>query len=177
MPSTQHPDTQQATPYPETQHPGTQRAANAGGPAWPDAAKARPKRRRPHWVPILSTLITAAIIAAVAIYVFERNHQSLKVINASAAVANPLGKSCNVTVDIVGTIVTNGKGGPVSYQWYENTIPQPATTATDASGQDIVQVTLHWAFHGKGTQKATAELHVLSPNTAVGNTQFTYSCS
>jgi len=175
MPSTQHPDTRQATPYPETQHPGTQRAANAGGPAWPDAAKARPRRRRPRWVPILSTLITVAIIAAVAIYVFEKNHQSLKVTAASVAVTPP-GHSCNVTVDVVGTIVTNGKGGPVTYQWYQNSIPQTATTATDASGQDTVQVTLHWAFHGKGTQQATAELHVLSPNTAVANTQFTYSC-
>jgi hypothetical protein len=175
-PSTQHPDTRQATPYPETQHPGTQRAGNAGGPAWPDAAKARPRRRRSRWVPILSTLLTVAIVAGVAIYVFERNHQSLKVTAASVAVTPP-GKACNVTVDVVGTIVTNGKGGPVTYQWYQNSIPQTATTATDASGQDTVQVTLHWVFHGKGTQQATAELHVLSPNTAVANTQFTYSCA
>jgi serine/threonine-protein kinase len=173
QPPTQHPGTSPAAQYPATQHPGTQ---EVGGPAWPDAVKARTKRRKPRWRGLVSTLITLVIVGGVGYYVWHRNQQQpLKVSGVSVALASQP-KNCAGTVDAVGTIVTNGKGGPVTYQWTENGSAQKAATVTDATGQDTVQVTLRWTFHGTGTQQAVAELQVLTPTSAVGNTQFTYSC-
>jgi serine/threonine-protein kinase len=179
QPETQHPGTEKATPSPQAQHPGTQRAGkggNDGQPAWPDAAKTRPRRRRSRWRGLVSTLITAAIVGGIGFYVWQRTHETLKVTEVSVALANQP-TSCNVTVEIVGTIVTNGKGGVITYQWVRNSSPMSAATVTGGSGQGSVQVSLKWAFHGKGTEHAVAELQVLSPNAAVGNTQFTYSCA
>ena len=173
QPPTRHPATSPAAQYPATQHPGTQ---EVGGPAWPDAVKARTRRRKPRWRGIVSTLITLAIVGGIGFYVWHRNmQQPLKVSSVGVALPSQP-KNCAGTVDVVGTIVTNGKGGPVTYQWTENGSVQKAATVTDASGTDNVQVTLRWAFHGKGTQQAVAELQVLTPTSAVGNTQFTYSC-
>ncbi|HTU77104.1 MAG TPA: serine/threonine-protein kinase [Trebonia sp.] len=173
QPPTQHPGTSPAAQYPATQHPGTQEVS---GPAWPDAVKARTRRRRSRWPGIVSTLITLAIVGGIGFYVWHRNQQQpLKVSGVSVVLASQP-KNCASTVEMVATIVTNGKGGPVTYQWTENGSAQKAATVTDATGTDSVQVTLRWAFHGKGTQQAVAELQVLTPNSAVGNTQFTYSC-
>jgi serine/threonine protein kinase len=156
--------------------PGTQPAS---GPAWPDATRARSRRRRPRWRGIVSTLITFAIVGGIGAYVWVRTHQSaLKVTGVSVALVSPLGNACNVTADLVGTIVTNGKGGPITYQWVQNTSPpMPAATVTNATGANTVTVSLKWAFHGKGTVHSVAELHVISPNAATGNTEFTYSCA
>jgi serine/threonine-protein kinase len=173
QPPTRHPGTSPAAQYPATQHPGTQ---EVGGPAWPDAVKARTRRRKPRWRGIVSTLITLVIVGGIGFYVWHRNQQQpLKVSSVAVALASQP-KNCAGTVDVIGTIVTNGKGGPVTYQWTENGSAQKAATVTDATGQDSLQVTLRWAFHGKGTQQAVAELQVLTPTSAVGNTQFTYSC-
>jgi hypothetical protein len=79
---------------------------------------------------------------------------------------------------LVGTIVTNGEGGPITYQWVQNNKPPlPAATVTNASGSSTVTVTFKWTFRGKGTEHALAELRVISPNEAIGNAQFTYSCA
>jgi serine/threonine protein kinase len=160
-----------AAGYPDTQP--------VSGPAWPDATRARSRRRRPRWRGIVSTLITFAVVGGIGAYVWMRTHQSvLKVTGVSVALASPLGNACNVTAELVGTIVTNGDGGPITYQWVQNTNPpMPTATVTNASGANTVTVTLKWTFHGKGTLHSVAELHVISPNAATGNTEFTYSCA
>jgi hypothetical protein len=101
---------------------------------------------------------------------------TLRVTGVSVLLSTPP-TSCNVTVEMIGTIVTNGKGGVITYQWARNSSPMPAATVTNGSGQGSVHVSLKWLFHGKGIEHAVAELHVLSPDEAVGNTQFTYSCA
>jgi serine/threonine-protein kinase len=164
------------TRHPDTQHPGTQQAS---GPAWPDTA-ARPgrrRRRRSPWRGIISTLVTLAIVGGVAAFVYERSqHPALKVSGVSVALASAP-KNCSGEVAIIGTIVTNGTGGQVTYEWTRNSAPEAAATVTNGSGQDSIQVTLKWTFTGTGSQQATVQLQVLSPNQAVGNTQFTYSCA
>jgi serine/threonine-protein kinase len=173
QPPTQHPGTSPAAQYPATQHPGTQ---EVGGPAWPGTVKARTKRRKPRWRGLVSSLITLAIVGGIGFYVWHRNQtQPLKVSSVKVALAGQP-KNCASTVELTGTIVTNGKGGQITYQWTQNGNAQSAATVTDATGQDIVQVTLRWSFHGKGSQQALAELQVLTPTSAVGNTQFAYSC-
>ena len=62
---------------------------------------------------MVSTLITFAIVGGIGAYVWTRTHQAaLKVTGVSVALARPLGNACNVTAELVGTIVTNGEGGP-----------------------------------------------------------------
>ena len=172
QPATQHPDTRLAGP--ETRHPGTQQV---GGPAWPDAVKARSRKRKPRWRGIVSTIITLLIVAGVAGFWYLKNHHpALKDTGVSVALLNPP-KNCAGTVDVIGTITTNGSGGMITYQWSKNNAVLPAASISAGSGQNSVQVTLKWTFTGKAAaQQEVAELQVLSPNQATGNVQFTYTC-
>jgi eukaryotic-like serine/threonine-protein kinase len=150
---------------------------NPGGvPNWPvPAPRRRPPRRR--WAGLLSTLVTLALAAGVWTYVYERTHDKLTITGVSVKVPNQV-VGCNHIADIIGTITTNGHGGPVSYQWVQGTEPPMATlVADDASGKKTVQVHLKWAFHGKGTIQAVAKLRVLTPETAEASITFPYSCS
>jgi serine/threonine protein kinase len=159
--------------------PAPQSAAGQGGgtPDWP-VPQQQPGRRprpRPVWRGLVSTLITAAIVAGVGVYLWEREHQTLKITKVAVTAANP-SVGCNGTADIIGTISTNGHGGTISYQWVENGVAQSALVADDASGSDKVQVPLKWAFHGKGTGQAVAELRVLNPQQQEASITFPYSC-
>jgi eukaryotic-like serine/threonine-protein kinase len=148
---------------------------NAGGmPNWPTPTpRPRPRRR---WAGLLSTLVTLALAAGVWIYVYERTHDKLTVTHVGLSVADKV-LGCNGTADIIGTISTNGRGGPVSYQWVQGTEqPSAALVADDASGNKTVQVTLNWAFHGKGTIQAVAKLRVLTPDPGEASITFPYSC-
>ncbi len=146
-------------------------------PAWPQPSKRRTRHRRLRIV--VSTLITVAIVAGAGAYAWARTHHPpLKVIDVAVMLARPPGTQCNVTVDVIGTIFTNGNGGQVSYQWIQDgNLTLPVTTITVASGQSSTPVQLQWTFHGQGTDHATAELRVLSPDPAAGQTRFTYACT
>ena len=166
---------------PVWQSPSAVRADVGGIPNWP--APPRPPQRRPprrRWAGLLSTLVTLALAAGVWIYVYERTHDKLVITDVRVKVANLTNQvlGCNRTADIIGTITTNGHGGPVSYQWVRGTEPPTATlVADDASGTKTVQVHLLWAFHGKGNTQAVAKLHVLTPDSAESSITFPYSCS
>jgi serine/threonine protein kinase len=149
---------------------------NAGGvPNWPMPPQRRRPRRR--WAGLLSTLVTLALAAGVWIYVYERTHNKLTITNVAVTVANQF-LGCNGTADIIGTITTNGHGGPVSYQWVRGTEqPSAALVADDASGNKTVRVDLKWPFHGKGNIQAVARLRVLTPDSAEASVTFPYSCS
>lgn len=141
-------------------------------------AALRPGRPRPRWRSGLSTLVTVAIVAGGAAYAWHKTRQGLTVAAVSVAVANQPGTRCDVTVTLIGTIVTNGHGGPVTYQWVRDSADVlPVQTVTAATGSDTVQVSLNWQFNGPGTKQAVAELHVLAPTAGTGSTAFTYSCA
>jgi serine/threonine protein kinase len=151
-------------------------ANNGGIPNWPTPP---PQRRRPRrrWAGLLSTLITLALAAGVWIYVYQRTHDKLEITGVKVTVAN-LPLKCNGTADIIGTISTNGYGGPISYQWVLGTDqPMAALVADDGSGSQTVPVKLNWAIHGKGSGQVVAKLHVLSPGPgAESSITFPYSC-
>jgi serine/threonine protein kinase len=142
-------------------------------PAWPTVPP-RP-RPRPAWRGIVSTLITAAIVAGVGAYIWEREHQRLEITNVHVGAANS-SVGCTGTADIIGTISTNGHGGTIGYQWVENNTATPTQVVDDASGSDSVQVDLKWTFHGKGTGQNVALLRVLDPQRAESSITFPYSC-
>jgi serine/threonine protein kinase len=169
------------TPFPVPPQPGPpvryapQAAAGRGNPIpnWP-VAQQRP-RPRPLWRGVVSSLITAAIVAGVGVYFWEREHQTLKITGVDITAANE-SVGCNGTADIIGTISTNGRGGTISYQWVRNGVADKTLVADDASGSNTVRIPLKWAFHGKGTGSAVAELRVLDPQEDEGSITFPYSC-
>jgi hypothetical protein len=126
---------------------------------------------------VLSSLLTFAVVAGIAAYVWNKTHQTLKVTAATVSVANPDKIGCDSTVDVVGTIFTNGNGGPITYQWTKGGENLPVGTVTAASGQHQVRVDLHWLLQGKGTHEAVAILQVFTPNVvSQQSATFTYKC-
>jgi len=151
------------------------RRANGGPVAWPTAPARRRSRRLTG---VLSSLLTFAIVAGIGAYVWTKTHQTLKVTAATVLVAHPGKITCNATVDVVGTIFTNGKGGPVTYQWTKDGQDLPTGTVTAASGQQQVRVDLKWNLRGKGTHHAVAIFQVFTPNViSAQSASFTYQCA
>jgi hypothetical protein len=168
-------------PFPVPDQPGPpagsapQSATGRGNaaPEWP--VPPRGPRPRPVWRGVVSSLITAAIVAGVGVYLWEREHQTLKITKVVVSAENKA-VGCDGTADIIGRISTNGHGGTISYQWVHGGVADKPLVVDDASGSDAVQVTLKWAFHGKGTGSTVAELRVLDPQQDVASITFPYSC-
>jgi hypothetical protein len=152
------------------------RRASAGPDAWPTA---RPRPRRRRWTGALSSLLTFAIVAGIAAYVWNKSHhQTLKVTATAVSVANPDKIGCNSTVNVVGTIFTNGNGGPITYQWTKDGENLPTGTVTATSGKQQVLVDLKWNLRGKGTHHAAAIFQVFTPNViSAQSATFTYKCA
>jgi serine/threonine protein kinase len=155
--------------------PPSSTGRGGGTPEWPAVQPPARPRQRSVWRGVVSTLITAAIVAGVGIYLWEREHQILKITDVQVTAANQ-SVGCNGTANIVGTITTNGHGGTISYQWVEDGVAKPQLVADDASGSNKVQVPLKWAFHGKGKGTAIAELRVLDPQQTEASIIIPYSC-
>jgi hypothetical protein len=124
---------------------------------------------------VVGTLLTAAIVAGAGAYLWERAHQTLKITSVKVTAAKQ-SVGCNGTADIIGTIFTNGHGGHIKYEWVRGVEANAPLVADDASGSSTVQVRLKWAFHGKGTGSAVAELRVLDPQQDEASIIFPYSC-
>ena len=107
---------------------------------------------------MLSSLLTVAIVAGIAAYVWNKTHQTLKVTAATVSVANPGKIACNSTVDVVGTISTNGKGGPITYQWTKDGENLPTGTVTATSGQQQLRVELKWYLARQGNPPRRGDL-------------------
>jgi hypothetical protein len=126
---------------------------------------------------VLSSLLTVAIVAGVGAYVWNKTHQTLKITAATVSVANPDKIACNSTVNVVGTIFTNGNGGPITYQWTKDGENLPTGTVTATSGQQQVRVDLQWNLRGKGIHHAAAIFQVFTPNViSAQSASFTYTC-
>jgi serine/threonine protein kinase len=148
--------------------PGT----DTDAPAPPRPVTSPPRRR--VWPGVLAILLVAAILASAGAYYWLRTHQVLKITNVAVTAANAK-VGCNGTVHLVGTIATNGHGGPVTYEWVLNGAPEGVLTA-DSSGSSMMRVTMAWSFHGKGTGRDIAALDVISPQRGQSSLIFPYSC-
>jgi hypothetical protein len=121
-------------------------------------------------------VITLAIAAGAGIYAWERTHGSLSVSNVAVTVADP-SVGCNGTQVVTATISTNGRGGPIKYEWIRNDEKNPTPLVVDdGGGSSTVTVTLKWQFHGKGAENAIADFRVLSPDPDEASVTFPYSC-
>jgi hypothetical protein len=154
---------------------GGSRRADGGPDGWPTV---RPRRRSRRLAGVLSSVLTFALVAGIGAYVWRKTHQALQVTAATVSVVHPGKIACNTTVDVVGTISTNGKGGPVTYQWTKDGENLPVGTVTAASGQQQVRVDLKWNLRGVGTHHAVAIFQVFTPNViSAQSASFTYKCA
>lgn len=137
-------------------------------------AKARRRRRGGAlWSGVLFALILAA-----GFYLWTQRGAPLSVTAVDVKV--PKAKGCDITVNIIGVITTNGSAGQLSYEWLPSGERPVKHTDTLASGQSTHQVSLKWDIGGQGTKKLTARLRVLSPlqpgTRLEDKASFTYKC-
>ncbi|GIG61257.1 hypothetical protein Lfu02_56290 [Longispora fulva] len=152
---------------------GVEEAWKTGPPVPPKPGKKPVKR----WRRIVGGLVTGAIIGGVVGYFWWYNAHPLKVTAAAVAPASPPGNGCDVTVDVVGTVTTNGRPGTITYQWLrsDGEATQELSQSV-SSGTRSVPLHLHWKFSGKGEYQAKATLKVLGPTPTEAAGEFTYSC-
>ncbi|MFC6084258.1 hypothetical protein [Sphaerisporangium aureirubrum] len=136
----------------------------------------RPRKRRRGGV-LGSGLIFLLILAA-ALYLWFQRGDPLAV--SAVDVRAPKPKGCDVTLNVVGVITTNGSAGEVTYEWLPTGRKPIRHTDTVESGKTSHQVSLEWEIGGEGTKKLTARLRVLSPIGDQGPLEdkatFTYRC-
>ncbi|BEL07363.1 hypothetical protein Q0Z83_055540 [Actinoplanes sichuanensis] len=153
-------------------------ATPAATPAWPGAAGTA-RRRRPLWrrlVSVLSSLLTLALIGVVGFYIWQRL-SPLKVEGVTVSVPEPAGTRCDVTVDVVATVRTNGRSGVIRYQWFRSDAPPGAVlTEQVGSGQQTAALTLKWTFTGVGASTETATVNILEPSPLQVGTPVQYNC-
>ncbi|MBQ1068581.1 hypothetical protein [Micromonospora sp. D75] len=145
-------------------------------PPWPTAPPIRP---RPVWrrvVSVLSTLLTAALLLTVGLYLWQRL-RPMEVEQVSVAANRPAGVACDVTVDVVATVRTNGRAGTIRYQWFRSDGPPGAVlTERVGSGQHTATLTLEWTFSGVGTTVGTATVTIIEPAPMPAGTRVRYRC-
>ncbi|MER6596175.1 hypothetical protein ABT214_30865, partial [Micromonospora purpureochromogenes] len=146
-------------------------------PAWPTASP--PRRRRPLWrrvVAVLSGLLTVALVAVVGFYLWQRL-DPLEIGEVTVAVPQPAGDRCDVTVDVVATVRTNGRSGVLEYQWLRSGSPPGALLSERVGwGQRTVTLSLKWAFNGVGSTTETATVNIVSPSPHQARAEVSYAC-
>ncbi|MFC4586200.1 protein kinase family protein [Sphaerisporangium corydalis] len=136
-----------------------------------------PARRRRRGGVLWSAVVLALIVAAGLFLWFQRG-APLSVTAVDVKV--PKAKGCDITVNVVGVITTNGAAGQVTYEWLPSGERPVKHTEPVSSGESAHQVSLKWEIGGQGTRKLTARLRVLSPLTPGtrldDKASFTYKC-
>ncbi|WP_230688711.1 hypothetical protein [Micromonospora sp. WMMC415] len=152
-------------------------AAPPSAPAWPSPAP--PPRRRPLWrrvTSVLSALLTLVLVAVVGLYLWQQ-FRPLEINGVTVAVPEPAGDRCDVTVDVVATVTTNGRAGEIRYQWLRSgSAPGAVLTERVGRGQRTVDLTLRWSFAGVGRTTETATVNITEPAPAQARTEVSYAC-
>jgi tRNA A-37 threonylcarbamoyl transferase component Bud32 len=146
-------------------------------PRPPGRTRTRAPRRRARRSlgGVLGTVLV--IVAAVLFYLLQRQPDELAVLDAAVAPAAEPGPACDVTVDVVGEVRTNGRAGTITYQWFRSDGESTAMlTQTVPEGTSTSDVHLLWTLSGTGRYAATATLRVLAPNPVEAAGGFTYDC-
>jgi hypothetical protein len=149
-------------------------------PAWRGAStQRRRRRRRSPWrvvSSILSALLTVVLLAAVGWYLWQRVFP-IEVNGVSVSVPSPPGNACDVTIDVVAVVETNGNAGVIKYRWLRSGAePGGVLTEKVARGQKTARLHLEWAFSGQGSAKETATIDVLEPSAHQAKTPVAYNC-
>jgi hypothetical protein len=93
------------------------------------------------------------------------------------AVPRPAGNRCDVTVNVVATVLTNGRSGVIRYQWFRSDAPPGAVlTEQVGRGQRTAALTLKWTFGGIGTTTESATVNIIEPSPLKAATKVAYRC-
>jgi hypothetical protein len=156
--------------------PGVPAVAAPAAPAWREPA---PVRRRPVWrrvVSALSTLLTVALLVVVGLFVWQRL-SPLELEGVVVEVTRPAGQRCDVTVEVVATVRTNGNAGTIRYQWLRSgAAPGALLSERVGRGQRVVTLPLEWSFTGVGTARETATVNIVEPSVAQASAEVRYEC-
>jgi hypothetical protein len=138
--------------------------------ARPAPPAAPPRRLRRHALPAL-------VLAAAVTFLFWREHAAAPLAVREVTVTAARHLACDETADIVGVVRTDGRAGTFSYQWVRNDgTTSEVLRATVAGGRQHTRLSLLWAFQGRGSFTAEAELRVLSPAHRSAAARFSYDC-
>ncbi|MFE1291042.1 hypothetical protein [Streptomyces sp. NPDC058751] len=138
--------------------------------AVPASVPVRRRTWRRHALPAV------VLLAVVAFLLWHRSAPSLRVddVTVSAASSSP---GCDGTVDITGTVTTNGRAGELTYRWVRSDGTSSEVLHEDLTrGQERARLHLLWTFQGNGSYAARAELRLLSPVRRTVSAKLTYDC-
>ena len=167
-----------AAPAEPSSAPGSGTGSATGSGTGPAAVGwTRPRPRRRWFRTALSAGITGLVVAAVLLYLWQNAPGGLRVEAVTVAPARPPGQACNTTVDVVGTLRTNGEAGVITYEWLRSD-GETSNQLSQTVGRDASSANVHllWQLSGTGHYRATATLRVTSPNQIQSEATFDYDC-
>ncbi|MFC5748962.1 serine/threonine-protein kinase [Actinomadura rugatobispora] len=145
----------------------------------PPPPRKRPRRRA--WsraLSLLTILLSVVAIAAVVGWALQRDRQAEFLVTDVNARTDGRKAGCGATVDVIGTITTNGAGGQIFYQWKrsDRKNPDPPLQHDMENGRERATVHLRWEINGTGKRTFTATLTVLNNPALQDSATFEYSC-
>ena len=161
--------------------PGVPATLPAGQPeltaerAWQPGGRGKPSRRRPRLSRLAGGALTACLLAASGVLLYQRIHHAPFHVTG-VAITQQAHNGCGVNV--TGRITTNGAAGTVSYQWLVQPSQQPPQPLSQSvlAGQQMVYVTIAVEGAGQGSTSQTVTLQVLGPDTQSAAAPVTVSC-
>ncbi len=161
--------------------PGVPGNLPAGQPAltaahvWHAGGSEKSRPRRPGLRRLLGLALTAVLLAASGVLLYQRLHHAPFHVTG-AAITQQAHDGCGVVV--TGRISTNGAAGTVSYQWLvepSQQPPQPLSQSVPSGSQAVyVSISVEGAGHGSASQ--TVILQVLGPDTRTAAVAVAVSC-
>jgi len=138
-------------------------AASAGLTAehiWRGGGTPGPRRRRTRLGKILGWALTAVLLTASGVLLYQRFHH-VPLQDTGVAILGSGSPACRVTV--TGQITTNGGQGTLTYQWLFPTGPPSTLHQSLSAGQSTVDVQATVIGSGHGTAPQRVWLRVLQP--------------
>jgi hypothetical protein len=142
---------------------------------WQPGGRGKPSRRRPRLSRLGGLALTACLLVASGVLLYERIHHAPFHVTG-VAITQQAHNGCGT--DVTGRITTNGAAGTVSYQWLVQPSQQPPQPLSQSvlAGQQAVYVTIAVEGAGQGSTAQTVTLQVLGPDTRAASTAVTVSC-
>ncbi|MFD0688171.1 serine/threonine-protein kinase [Actinomadura fibrosa] len=160
-------------PRPPGGRMATRSDETSAGDIWPTWTPPKPRKRR-RWPAVAATVLLLCGVLAV---LYLRGRPALEVTAVSVR-PDKARHGCGTTVDLTGTLTTNGASGEIEYQWKrsDQKAPGPRLTENVKSGEKTAMVHLLWRISGPGKRQFTATLMILNPSAARESATFTYNC-
>ncbi|MGW2836059.1 hypothetical protein [Streptomyces sp. NPDC001286] len=146
---------------------------------WRGGLPAIPPRQRRGariWKRVRPVLLAATMAAVLPSLPVPREQTATKVTEVTVRV-EPAKVGCNGTAEVVATAKTNGVAGTIRYRWLRSDGTVSGKLAQSVSvHQKEARLVLRWTFNGRGAQRASAVVDILSPTPHTASAAFTYRC-